>query len=154
MKSGAISDAQISVSSELDANHGAMQGRLHSKLVGSKKGAWVAPQSEANPWLQIDLLSQNTRITLVATQGRYDDSQWVTKYSLLYSNDTYNFLYYKDQGQQNANKVCPLPRVSIPFHFLFIYPITAKLLILFSGRAAWKENHGANNFQATYLQSR
>ena len=136
MKSGAISNAQISSSSRVNANHGAMLGRLHSKLVGSKKGAWVAPQSEANPWLQIDLLSQNTRITLVATQGRYDFSQWVTKYSLLYSNDTSDFLYYKDQGQQNANKVCPPPRVSIQFHLFFIYPITAKLLILFSIRAA------------------
>ena len=105
MKSGEISNAQINASSELDDNHAAILGRLQSKVIGDKKGAWVAPQEDLNPWLQIDLLRQDTRITLIATQGRYDDAQWVTKYSLLYSNDTSNFLYYKEQGQQNTNKV-------------------------------------------------
>lgn len=105
MKSGEISNAQINASSEFDDNHAAILGRLQSNVIGDKKGAWVAPQEDLNPWLQIDLLRQDTRITLIATQGRSDLAQWVTKYSLLYSNDTSNFLYYKEQEQQNVNKV-------------------------------------------------
>lgn len=105
MRSGEIANSQISASSELNDFHAAILGRLESRIAGTKKGAWVAPQEDLNPWLQIDLLRQDTRITLIATHGRSDLAQWVTKYSLLYSNDTSNFLYYKEQGQQNVNKV-------------------------------------------------
>ena len=105
MKSGEIANAQISASSELNRIHAAILGRLESRVVGDKRGSWVAPPEDLNPWLQIDLLRQDTKITLIATQGRYDAAQWVTKYSLLYSNNTSDFIYYKEQGQQNANKV-------------------------------------------------
>ena len=105
MKSGEIANAQISASSELNRIHAAILGRLESRVVGDKRGSWVAPPEDRNPWLQIDLLRQDTKITLIATQGRYDAAQWVTKYSLLYSNNTSNFIYYKEQGQRNANKV-------------------------------------------------
>ena len=105
MKSGEIANAQISASSELNRIHAAILGRLESRVVGDKKSSWVALPEDRNPWLQIDLLRQDTRITLIATQGRYDTAQWVTKYSLLYSSNTSDFIYYKEQGQQNANKV-------------------------------------------------
>lgn len=104
MKSGEIANAQINASSELDRIHAAILGRLESRVVGDKKGSWVAPPEDLSPWLQIDLLRQDTKITLIATQGRYDAAQWVTKYSLLYSNNTSDFICYKEQGQQNANK--------------------------------------------------
>ena len=105
MKSGEIANAQISASSELNRIHAAILGRLESRVVGDKRGSWVAPPEDLSPWLQIDLLRQDTKITLIATQGRYDAAHWITKYSLLYSNDTSDFIYYKEQGQQNANKV-------------------------------------------------
>ncbi|XP_066014975.1 uncharacterized protein [Pocillopora verrucosa] len=104
MKSGEIANAQINASSELNRIHAAILGRLESRVVGDKRGSWVAPHEDLSPWLQIDLLRQDTKITLIATQGRYDTAQWVTKYSLLYSNNTSDFIYYKEQGQQNANK--------------------------------------------------
>ena len=106
MESYAISDVQISASSEHNANHAAALGRLHLKPVGLGKGAWVAASSDTTPWLQIDLIKHYTKITSVATQGRQDGNHWVTKYSLLYSNDSITFLYYKEQGEI-ANKVGP-----------------------------------------------
>ena len=104
MESYAISDAQISASSEHDVYNGARLGRLHLKPVGSMKGAWAGAAGDTTAWLQIDLIKQYIKITSVATQGRQDLSMWVTKYSLLYSNDSSNFVYYKEQGQ-STNKV-------------------------------------------------
>ena len=73
MEDGAISDAQISASSQWDANHAAKQGRLHC--------------------------NQHAKVTRVATQGRNAAySQWVTKYKLQYSDDGVNFQYYQENG--------------------------------------------------------
>ncbi len=94
MENGAISDGQISVSSQLDANHSAVQGRLHCGA-----GSWSASSNDVNQWLQVDLGSQYTKVTRVATQGRSDAALWVTKYKLQYSNDAVNFQYYREQGQ-------------------------------------------------------
>ena len=104
MESYAISDAQISASSEYDVYHGARLGRLHLKPVGSVIGAWAGASGDTRAWLQIDLIKQYIKITSVATQGRQDSRQWVTKYSLLYSNDSSSFVYYKEQGQ-STNKM-------------------------------------------------
>ena len=43
-------------------------------------------------------------VTGIATQGRYDLSQWITSYSLEYSDDSVTFEYYKEHGQ-SENKV-------------------------------------------------
>ena len=102
---GAISDAQISASSEWDANHAAIQGRLHFQATGSKQGAWSAKIKDANQWLQIDLRSPHTRVTGVSTQGRNGNPQWVTRYKVQYSDDGVNFQYYKEQGQNIKTEV-------------------------------------------------
>ena len=99
MESGDISDAQISASSEWDANHAAIQGRLGFQAVSGKAGSWSARANDGNQWLQIDLGNQHTKVTGVTTQGRNGYSQWVTKYKLQYSDDGVNFKYYRDQGQ-------------------------------------------------------
>ena len=98
METGAISDAQISASSEWDANHAAKQGRLHFQAVPGKAGSWSAKANNVNQWLQIDLGNQHTKVTRVATQGRNAYSQWVTKYKLQYSDDGVNFQYYRENG--------------------------------------------------------
>ena len=97
MENGAISDGQISASSQFDANHAAKQGRLHCKV-----GSWSAGDTNLHQWLQVDLGSQYIKVTRVATQGRHDYPQWVTKYKLQYSNDGVNFHYYREQGQTAA----------------------------------------------------
>ena len=96
MESIAITDRQISASSVVGA---ASHGRLNSQ---TGAGAWVAAQYDANQWLQVDLVNQHTKVTRVATQGRNDHNQWVTKYKLQYSNDTLNMQDYKEQGQDNV----------------------------------------------------
>ena len=99
MENGAISDAQISASSEWDSSHSAIQGRLNFRATGVKSGGWCAGVNDVNQWLQIDLIGQHTRVTRVATQGRNDYLQWVTNYKLQYSNGGVNFLYYREHGQ-------------------------------------------------------
>ena len=91
VESGAISDAQMSASSEYSASHAAIRGRL------KYSGSWSAGNIDANQWLQIDLGNQVTKVTRLATQGRYHYNQWVSKFKLQYSDDGVNFHYYSDQ---------------------------------------------------------
>ncbi|XP_027055765.1 EGF-like repeat and discoidin I-like domain-containing protein 3 [Pocillopora damicornis] len=100
MESGAISDMQIRGSSEHDGNHSAVQARLNYNVPG-KFGGWSARTNDKNQWLQVDLLSHFTKVTRVATQGRRDIDQWVTKYNLKYSKNGLNFLYYRESRKRN-----------------------------------------------------
>ncbi|XP_078343345.1 uncharacterized protein LOC144629051 isoform X2 [Oculina patagonica] len=98
MESGLIKDAQISASSQWDANHAAVQARLHFKAGGGKEGGWSARASNQNQWLQVDL-GDVTSVKVIGTQGRNGGGdQWVTSYKLQYSNDVNSFLNYKDPG--------------------------------------------------------
>ena len=94
VESGAISDAQMSASSQHSALFAVIHGRLHFKKYN---GAWAPSPIDANPWLQIDLGNQVTKVTGVATQGRHSYNQWVTSFKLQYSDDGVNFHYYGDQ---------------------------------------------------------
>ena len=102
MENGAISDGQISASSQLDSSHAVTQARLHFKATAGKAGSWSARNNDVNQWLQIDLGSRHSSVTRVASQGRNDSLQWVTKYKLQYSHDGVNFQYYREQGQSVA----------------------------------------------------
>ena len=102
METGAIPDAHVIASSEYDAYHAAVQGRLHFETDGVKQGAWSAGSNDVNQWLQVDLGNQHTQVTGVATQGRNGHPQWVTKYKLQYSHDGVIFYYYKDPGQSGT----------------------------------------------------
>ena len=112
MESGAISGAQISASSDADGSHAPSQGRLNFQETLSKTGSWAAGTNDFNQWLLIDLGSHHTKVTCLATQGRNyrynwppgSHSQWVNKYKFQYSNDGWNFQYFKEQGQ-SADKV-------------------------------------------------
>ena len=99
MENGKISNGDITASSEVIIEHYAYQGRLNFKKDKGKIGAWTARGKNVNQWLQIDLGSQFTRVTGVATQGREDRDRWVTKYKLQYSNEINQFQYYKEKGQ-------------------------------------------------------
>ena len=104
MENGAIFDRQITASSELDANHSAIQGRLNFKATANKAGSWSAGSTDSSQWLQVDLGSQHTKVTSAATQGRDDSPQWVTRYKLLYSNDGRDFRHYTEP-RKNEKKV-------------------------------------------------
>ena len=86
MESRAITDEQITASSEVNAVHSAKHGRLHFQEIKNRAaGAWVANANDDNQWLQIDLIGQYI-VTRVATQGRNSSrfQQWVTRYKLQY----------------------------------------------------------------------
>ena len=101
MENRAISDAQISASSQSDDDHDAPQGRLRIKADGHKSGGWSALRNDFNQWLQVDLGSDTT-VTRVATQGRNGYDQWVTKYRLQYSYAGGAFKFYKMRGNSSA----------------------------------------------------
>ena len=101
MESQAISDAQISASSQLDENHSARQARLHFKINGDKHGGWSALTNNLNQWLQVDL-DTYTQVTRIATQGRNGYKEWVTKYRLQYSDDGVTFNLYKESDNSSA----------------------------------------------------
>ena len=98
VESGVISDGQIKASTVWDVNHAAVQGRLHYLEKPGKAGSWSARFNNLDQWLQIDLGNQLTKITGLATQGRNNFGQWVTKYKVQYSDDGASFRYYSDHG--------------------------------------------------------
>ena len=96
MENGAISDGQITASSELKAAHAANKARLKAL-----EGTWLPLTNNADQWLQIDLQENNIIVTRIATQGLNNPNmaKWVTSYNLQYSNDEINFHYYIEQGE-------------------------------------------------------
>ena len=120
MENGAISDGQVSASSQWDVNHAPRQGRLNFQAVPGKAGSWSARANDVNQWFQIDLRNQNTKVTRVATQGRNAYGQWVTKYKLQYSNDGQNFHYYREQGQSAIKVIYDSNHTTLKTHFEFL----------------------------------
>ena len=99
MENRAISDVQITASSEWGAELAAIWGRLYMKGTAEHEGAWEPAITDTNQWLQIDLGVQKTNVTRVATQGRDSHYHRVTTYSLQYSDDGVNFQDYIQQGE-------------------------------------------------------
>ena len=117
MESGLIKDAQITASTQWDANHAAVQGRLNFQAGGGKAGGWSARRNDANQWIQVDL-NAYTKVTRIVTQGRNAYNQWVTKYKLQYSEDGLRYRFYHEQGQ-NLPKVYTIRA----FRTVKVYPI-------------------------------
>lgn len=68
-------------------------------------GGWCAKKSDGRQWLQIDL-GPPTTITGIVTKGRGDSrkKQWVTSFSLSYSNFTDRWYFYKDDNGLNPKE--------------------------------------------------
>ena len=94
MDSGAITDTQITASSQWKVNYGARQGRLHYKKVPGTSGGWSSGANDLNQWFQVDL-GQYTTVTGIATQGTQSHDEYVTAYKLQYSDDGVTFQFYK-----------------------------------------------------------
>ena len=73
-----------------DRNHGPTNARLNRPSGGGKTGAWSSKTNDANQWIQVTF-SENTEVTQVGIQGRYDYDQWVTKFKVSYSLDGLHF---------------------------------------------------------------
>lgn len=96
-----ITAAQISASSQFDANHPPTHGRLHFK---GGYGSWAASANDLHQWFQINLRVE-ANVTFVATQGRHGDpNQRLTEYKLQYSKDGISFQVFRQHGE-NSDKV-------------------------------------------------
>uniref|UniRef100_A0A665XFM6 Contactin associated protein like 3 n=1 Tax=Echeneis naucrates TaxID=173247 RepID=A0A665XFM6_ECHNA len=111
-----------SFSLESEAEHNLSQESLHSNksLTGccflppslsAGAGGWSPLTSDRYQWLQVDL-GERTKITAVATQGRYGSSDWLTSYLLMFSDTGHNWKQYRQEdsigsfpGNSNADSV-------------------------------------------------
>ena len=92
MESGEIRDDQITASSQ-ESSYPALGARLNAR-------GWSAKTSDLNQWLQVDF-ERSTIITGISTQG-LDlglGFEFVTDYTISFSNDEQNFHGYKPQGE-------------------------------------------------------
>lgn len=94
MESGEIPSSALKSSSDYNQYFGAVRSRLNENQDGSYYGGWASKHADVGQWLQIDL-GKITKVTRIATRGRYDANWWVTKYKLSYS-DGGKFQFYKN----------------------------------------------------------
>ena len=97
IQSGRIKNTAMTASSSYNVFHGPYLARLHRSRTGRYMGAWVARIRNANQYLQI-ALGRPMKITGIATQGRHDANQWVTRYLVAFSQDNMHFEYYMEYG--------------------------------------------------------
>lgn len=98
MQNRKITAAQLSASSKYSGYHSPDRARLYNQKSGSYQEAWSAATNDLNQWIQIDLRIK-TRVTYVATQGRVEFSQWITKYKLQFGDDGSSFQGFKEPGE-------------------------------------------------------
>ncbi|GFS03915.1 mucin 5AC, oligomeric mucus/gel-forming [Elysia marginata] len=84
-----VRDSQISASSELDENHSAPEGRLHST------GSWIPSIKEPESWIMLDL-GRPTLVSGVITQGSPDSGRHVQDYHIYVSLNGQDFMAYSD----------------------------------------------------------
>ncbi len=126
MASGAILDGRIfAYSSENPGQTGPDRGRLNLQQQGSKSGGWVAGNINGNHWFNVQFRNDYTVITGVATQGRQDEEQWVTKYKLKNSFSD-GFLPYIEAGQ-NKSKVI-MSNENVLFPHLLLHALQLSLI--------------------------
>ena len=113
MESEAVTDSQVSASSQLDGQHSAAKARLHFKTDENKDGGWSSHTSDPNQWLQVDFRSYAT-VARIATQGRHAHNEWVVNYKLNYSDDGVTFQTCRVPGT-NISKVLLCPEKWLSF---------------------------------------
>uniref|UniRef100_A0A673A822 Contactin associated protein like 3 n=1 Tax=Sphaeramia orbicularis TaxID=375764 RepID=A0A673A822_9TELE len=76
-----------------------------------RAGGWSPLTSDRYQWLEVDL-GERTKITAVATQGRYGSSDWLSSYLLMFSDTGHNWKQYRQEdsigsfpGNSNADSV-------------------------------------------------
>lgn len=101
-----VPNKAFSASSSYDVDHEPWLARLYSK---EGEGAWCARENDGVQYLQVDL-GQTYIITGVATQGKYEISEWalrfrawVTTFSLSFADEQMTWIYYIEDG--NTPKV-------------------------------------------------
>ncbi|XP_041804256.1 contactin-associated protein-like 4 [Chelmon rostratus] len=95
-------------SSQLSSSHAPVFAKLNRR---DGAGGWSPLTSDRYQWLEVDL-GERTKITAVATQGRYGSSDWLTSYLLMFSDTGHNWKQYRQEdsigsfpGNSNADSV-------------------------------------------------
>ncbi|XP_061540117.1 contactin-associated protein-like 4 [Phycodurus eques] len=95
-------------SSQLSGSHGPVYAKVNRR---EGAGGWSPLISDEYQWLEVDL-GRRTRITTVATQGRYGSSDWLTAYLLMFSDTGHNWRQHRQEdsfgalpGNSNADTV-------------------------------------------------
>ncbi|XP_017266467.1 contactin-associated protein-like 4 isoform X2 [Kryptolebias marmoratus] len=103
-----LQPSSFSSSSQLSSSHAPGFAKLNRR---DGAGGWSPLTSDRYQWLQVDL-GERTRITAVATQGRYGSSDWLTSYLLMFSDTGHNWKQYRQEdsigsfpGNTNADSV-------------------------------------------------
>lgn len=66
--------------------------------VPSGGGGWSPQLTDRSPWLQVDLRAR-MEVTAVATQGRLGSHDWVSSYTLLYSDSGSVWKQYRNEDR-------------------------------------------------------
>ncbi|KAL4617566.1 contactin-associated protein-like 5, partial [Arapaima gigas] len=118
----ALPQASFRSSSQFSNSHSPGFAKLNRR---DGAGGWSPQESNKYQWLEIDL-GERTEITAVATQGRYGSSDWVTSYSLMFSDTGRNWRQYRQEdsiwafsGNTNADSVV---------HYKLLQPVIARFL--------------------------
>ncbi|MEQ2236961.1 Contactin-associated protein-like 3B, partial [Ilyodon furcidens] len=80
-------------SSQLSSSHAPGFAKLNRR---DGAGGWSPLSSDRYQWLEVDL-GERTKITAVATQGRYGSSDWLTSYQLMFSDTGHNWKQYRQE---------------------------------------------------------
>ncbi|TKS79428.1 Contactin-associated protein-like 4 [Collichthys lucidus] len=95
----------------LITTRGRQIGMVSGITVLTGAGGWSPLTSDRYQWLEVDL-GERTKITAVATQGRYGSSDWLTSYLLMFSDTGHNWKQYRQEdsigsfpGNSNADSV-------------------------------------------------
>ena len=121
IQDGRITQSMLTASSMYNRYYGPWSARLQARNHGAIRGGWLARVNNNRQWLQIDLGAKSV-VKRIATQGRYDANQWVTSYTVSYSNNGVRFYPYRENRRV---RVCSL-RVS----FCFAYRCCLALILL------------------------
>ena len=101
LQSGRLRNSKITASSEWNHKHAAWLGRLGRPARSGYAGAWCAKHNNHYQWIKFDF-SRPLRITQVATQGRQDYDQWVTRYTISSSVDGTHWAMCRDKSQDKV----------------------------------------------------
>ena len=93
---------QITASSEYNAQHAAWLGRLRRTKRKGYVGAWCAKHNNHNQWFKVDF-RRPVKIAKIATQGRQDASQWVTRYMVYSSLDGIHWSIYRFKNNDKVS---------------------------------------------------
>lgn len=94
IQDGRITRSMFTASSMYNHYYGPWCARLQAQNRGQTRGGWIVKYRNTKQWLQVDLGTVSI-VKRIATQARYDANQWVTSYTVSYSNNGVRFFPYK-----------------------------------------------------------